>query len=143
MQLWISLYPFFLVCYYWVLPESPRWLITADKVDKAIKILETAAKWNKLPRENIRSDVEKFAATKVIIKKRGFTTLFATPNIRKNFLCISYNWFVCGCCFFGVAEYMGNIGGNFFVNVGFSAVVQIPGCLITIWAIDIFRRKKL
>jgi hypothetical protein len=29
-------------------------------------------------------------------------------------------WVVCGLCFYGLAQYMGQIGGNIFINVAIS-----------------------
>jgi hypothetical protein len=31
-----------------------------------------------------------------------------------------FNWIVCGLCFYGLAQYMGQIGGNIFINVAVS-----------------------
>lgn len=43
-QLAISLPSVLFLSYYFLLPESPRWLLTVGKSEEAIKILETAAK---------------------------------------------------------------------------------------------------
>ncbi|KAK2494916.1 hypothetical protein MC885_001286 [Smutsia gigantea] len=45
-QLAITLPNFLFLLYYWVVPESPRWLITRKKGDKALKILRNIAKCN-------------------------------------------------------------------------------------------------
>ncbi|XP_032341187.1 solute carrier family 22 member 3 isoform X3 [Camelus ferus] len=45
-QLAITLPNFLFLLYYWVVPESPRWLITRKKGDKALKILRSIAKCN-------------------------------------------------------------------------------------------------
>lgn len=144
MQLTLSLPSIFLVSYYWIMPESPRWLIAVKKPDEAIAILERAAKYNGLPTEKIREDV--IACMKSKENKAKMTgsvlDLFRTPNIRKNCLCICFNWIVCGLCFFGVAQFMGQIGGNIFLNIAFSAVLQIPGTLFSIWSMKTLGRKN-
>lgn len=43
-QLAISLPSILFLSYYYLLPESPRWLLTAGKANEAIKVLEKAAK---------------------------------------------------------------------------------------------------
>lgn len=43
-QLAISLPSVVFLSYYFLLPESPRWLLTAGKTAEAVKIMETAAK---------------------------------------------------------------------------------------------------
>nr|KAF6508036.1 solute carrier family 22 member 3 [Rousettus aegyptiacus] len=45
-QLAITLPNFLFLLYYWVVPESPRWLITRKEGDKALKILRSIAKCN-------------------------------------------------------------------------------------------------
>ncbi|XP_005267164.1 solute carrier family 22 member 3 isoform X4 [Homo sapiens] len=45
-QLAITLPSFLFLLYYWVVPESPRWLITRKKGDKALQILRRIAKCN-------------------------------------------------------------------------------------------------
>lgn len=41
------------VLYFWVVPESPRWLITKNKISKAYKILKRIAISNKKPIESL------------------------------------------------------------------------------------------
>ncbi|NXX38871.1 S22A3 protein, partial [Tricholaema leucomelas] len=45
-QLAISLPNFLFLLYYWVVPESPRWLLTRRKGEKALKIMHNIAKHN-------------------------------------------------------------------------------------------------
>jgi hypothetical protein len=53
-------------------------------------------------------------------KKANVLDLFRTPNMRVKTLCMYFNWVVCGLCFYGLAQYMGQIGGNIFINVAVS-----------------------
>lgn len=45
-QIVISAPSFLLIAYYWVLPESPRWLAMQGEFDKAADVLKRAAKFN-------------------------------------------------------------------------------------------------
>jgi hypothetical protein len=40
--------------------------------------------------------------------------------MRLKTLCMYFNWIVCGLCFYGLAQYMGQVGGNIFINVAIS-----------------------
>jgi hypothetical protein len=53
-------------------------------------------------------------------KKPNVLDLFRTPNMRLKTLCMYFNWIVCGLCFYGLAQYMGQVGGNIFINVAIS-----------------------
>lgn len=83
LQFALSIPSIILISYYWLVPESPRWLFTVGRLDEASKILTKAAKMNKLPTEKINAELE--AASKI----RGVTThkgnaldLVRTPNMR-------------------------------------------------------------
>lgn len=55
----------------------------------------------------------------------SFIALFRTPRLRARTLAICFNWFVCGLCFFGVSQYIGQVSGNIFTNVAISASIQV------------------
>ncbi|EFA04006.1 organic cation transporter protein [Tribolium castaneum] len=144
-QITISLPAVILISYYWILPESPRWLLTVGKKDKAIKLLEKAAHYNKLPTEHIKEDVYNYMQKNEINEEKqagNILDLVKTPIMRMYTFCVGFNWFVCGLCFFGSAQYIGQLGGNIFINVALSAVIQIPSTLFSIWAVKAWGRKR-
>ncbi|CAH0553198.1 unnamed protein product [Brassicogethes aeneus] len=142
----ISAPSIFLIVYYWILPESPRWLLSVGKTDDAIKTLEAAAKGNNLPTNNIRKDVEFYMAKKEVnsenTKQGGnIVDLVRTKIMRIYTIAICFNWLVCGLCFFGVSQFIGQLGGNIFLNVALSAIIQIPSTLFSIYATKHWGRK--
>lgn len=68
--------------------------------------------------------------------------LFRTPNLRKKTLAVFFNWAVCGLCFYGLAQYMGEIGGNIFVNVASSGLIELPGAFLCIYLMEKFGRRN-
>lgn len=128
LQFALSIPSVILISYYWLIPESPRWLFTVGRVDESVKILERAAKCNKLPSDNIRTELEAIYHAKTEQKAKGnILDLFRTKNMRIKTICMNFNWFVCGMGFFGVSQYVGETGGNIFKNVALSAVFELPG----------------
>lgn len=100
------------------------------KLSKAEQILVKAAGRNKIPMENVKTAIETYgsnarAQNKQNEEKYNITHLFRTPNLRLKTICICINWFVCGSCFFGLAQYMGYLDGNIFVNVAVSGKFNI------------------
>lgn len=127
LQLALSIPSLLLISYYWVVPESPRWLFTIGRIDSTVAILEKAAAFNKLPTESIKMDIEKHAATTKSAKdvaRGNFLDLVRTPAMRSNSLYMCFNWLVCGLCFFGVAQYIGQSDGDIFQNVAISAGLE-------------------
>ncbi|XP_031621351.1 organic cation transporter protein isoform X2 [Contarinia nasturtii] len=145
LQLALSLPSLILISYYWIIPESPRWLFTVGRTDESAAVLEKVAKFNKRPTETIKMDLDKYAiATNTNVKEvaRGnFLDLFRTPNMRSKTLCMCFNWLVCGMCFFGVAQYIGESDGDIFKNVMVSAALEIPGTILCIYTMKKFGRK--
>ncbi|CAK1555151.1 unnamed protein product [Leptosia nina] len=144
-QLAISLTSIVLLSYFFLVPETPRWLIAMKRTDEAIKILEKAAKMNKLPTDTIRDDIEKYqkAIENNNLKKGNILDLFRTPNLRKNILAMSFNWLTCSYCFYGVSQYVGQLSGNVFVNVAASASVTLLGTLCSIPMMKVLGRRTL
>ncbi|CAG2061117.1 unnamed protein product, partial [Timema podura] len=125
-QLAVSLPSIVLLSYWWTIPESPRWLLTAGRETEAIAILERAAKVNKRDVAQVVPAVKSFINQKEkrdsqdTNKKANILDLFRTPNLRLTTLCLYFNWLVCGFCFYGLAQYMGHLGGDIFVNIAVS-----------------------
>lgn len=120
--------------YYRIIPESPRWLLAVGKLSSAERILVKAASRNKIPIENVKAAIESYESNMGVRHKQhkeayNITHLFRTPNLRLKTICICINWFVCGSCFFGLAQYTGYIDGNIFVNV---AVSGMQSCYVYI-----------
>lgn len=111
-----------------IIPESPRWLLAMRKHRHAERILLKAARRNKIPVENVKLALETYENQTTRHAKNNekynITHLFRTPNLRLKTIYVSVNWFVCGMCFFGLAQYMGHLDGNIFINVAVSGKLQ-------------------
>lgn len=145
LQFALSIPSIVLISYYWLVPESPRWLFTAGRISESAAILEKAAKANKLPTDTIKGDLElhaKATNTNTSNASRGNAfDLVRTPNLRIKTICICFNWLVCGLGFFGVAQYIGQSSGNIFWNVAVSAFLELPGTLLCIYTMKAWGRK--
>lgn len=144
LQLALSIPSLVLISYYWIVPESPRWLFAVGRVEDTASVLERAAAFNKRPTDSIKMDLEKHAVntnTTKDVARGNFLDLFRTPNMRSKTLCMCFNWLVCGMCFFGVAQYIGQSDGDIFLNVAISAGLELPGTVICIFAMKKFGRK--
>ncbi|XP_013138252.1 PREDICTED: organic cation transporter protein-like [Papilio polytes] len=132
-----------LLCYFCLIPESARWLIAVKKTEEAIVILERVAKVNNR-QTNVRSEVEAYERTLTGNNQKGnLSDLFRTPNLRKNIICMSFNWMTCSYCFYGVSQYVGHLSGNVFINVAASASVSLLGSFVSIPLMKIAGRKTV
>ncbi|XP_067000200.2 organic cation transporter protein [Anabrus simplex] len=142
-QLALTLPSILLLSYWWLIPESPRWLLAVGRYEEATAVLEKAMKKNKIEGVDINQVVQSYVKEKGAEPERtgNMLDLFRTPNMRVKTLCIYYNWMVCGLCFFGLAQYIGHVGGDIFINVAVSGVIEIPGALLCIYWMDRFGRR--
>ncbi|XP_014369567.2 organic cation transporter protein [Papilio machaon] len=135
----------FVLLNFWLLPESPRWLITMGKKEEAISILTTIAKRNNKPTDNITSIVDKIEQETQQERKQeygSYIDLFKTPKIRTYSIIIAFVWFCCAHTFFGINQYIGRLQGNLYLNVMLSAASLIPGIVLVILA-SLYLRRKL
>lgn len=146
LQFALSIPSVVLISYYWLIPESPRWLFAAGRLKEASSQLEKAAKVNSLPTENIHAALVELKKTTPINEenksKGNIWDLFRTPNMRAKTIYMCFNWFVCGLTFFGVAQYIGHAGGDIFTNVAISGCLELPGTVLCIYTMKRFGRKK-
>lgn len=146
-QFAISIPSVLLISYYWLVPESPRWLFAVNRVDDAVTVLRKAAKCNKLPCDHIQADIEQYRKVRNAlqtgpVKKGNAFDLVRTPNLRMKTICMCFNWFVCGLAFFGLAQYIGQAGGDIFSNVAISAALELPGTILCIYCMKAYGRKR-
>ncbi|KAK6025662.1 transporter, major facilitator family protein [Ostertagia ostertagi] len=125
--------------YYWLVPESARWLVTQRRFDDADKVLRKAAKMNGevLPEkwwEQLDSEQDSNRAKTT--KKYKLWDLMKTPVLRKRTLVAFYLWPVVSMVYYGMAMKPNALGGDIYINFIFSALVEIPALFIVYLLID-------
>lgn len=142
--------PFALYYLYWfVLPESPRWLLAKGKFEEASAILESLAKTNnkeiptsfkqqlKQKMTNKRTSSEEEALNKNL----GLFDLCATPNMRLKTILITLNWFANNMVYVGLSYYGPSLGNNQYLSFLLSSAVEIPSYVASWLFIDKWGRR--
>lgn len=129
--------------YWWLIPESARWLLTKDRNAEAKKLIQTAAKYNKV----MISD-ETLDELLVSAKPKDSTTtsifhVFKYPNMRKKTLIIFFDWFVNNLTYYGLSWNSNNLGGDPYLNFVILGAVEIPGYSILLLFLNRWGRTKL
>ncbi|KAJ8681512.1 hypothetical protein QAD02_017304 [Eretmocerus hayati] len=122
-QMAVSIPPIFLLTYYWIIPESPRWLLAVGRTADAEVVLTKAAEKNRIALSKVSIAADSYRSKQKMCKEEkryNISHLFRTPNLRVKTICICVNWFVISMCFFGLAQYISLLDGNIFTNTAVS-----------------------
>ncbi|MEE6467387.1 hypothetical protein FKM82_007223 [Ascaphus truei] len=138
LQLVGSLPTALLFFYIWVLPESPRWLLTKGKNEKAKKLLQKAATINKrtIPEEILSQLNEEKKA-----KSGNIIDLFKNRNMRKRTLVMCFVWFVNSLVYYGLSLNVGSFGLDIYLTQLIFGAVEIPARVGSIFMVQIIGRK--
>lgn len=134
------------VYYIWVLPESPRWLLTVGKVNKGIKYIEFIAKGNRMPTHKIRryvlADIQEHKNEQdAELRKGKFTDLFQSRRMSLITIFTWINWFSIVTCYYGVAQYSASIGHNIYASFALAALTQQPSLWLVFYTISYWGRR--
>ncbi|XP_077977305.1 organic cation transporter protein-like [Glandiceps talaboti] len=128
---------------WWVIPESPRWLLSMKRNEDAEEIIRKYAKYNKVslpddifdeswkPKTGNGQQVNKYED-----RKYGVTDLFRLPNTRKKTLILFYCWVVITLVYYGLSFNTSNLGGDDYVNCFLAGAVEIPAYGLGILLLD-------
>ncbi|PSN53344.1 hypothetical protein C0J52_04084 [Blattella germanica] len=136
--------------YWWLVPESPRWLLAVGRYKEAVNILEDAARKNGLDVTAVKKVVRNNAPEQQSLTNKGTSDrkatvadLMKTPNLRRNSIALFLSWFLAGLIFFGFSQALGKVGSNIFVTMVLAGLIAIPGTVACIYVMKYGRRKTI
>ncbi|CAG9562557.1 unnamed protein product [Danaus chrysippus] len=132
LQLALSVPGCFLLLMWFVLPESPRWLLNMGRTQEAREILERAAKFNK---RNTVADIDKLLLLHKVEEDReepSVLMLFKGYLLKRTF-CLFIAWFSMTIAYYGLLLNIGKFNlGNLHLTSIILAVVEVPAIALSI-----------
>ncbi|KAJ8314949.1 LOW QUALITY PROTEIN: hypothetical protein KUTeg_007099 [Tegillarca granosa] len=123
--------PSVILLFYWfLLPESARWLLSKGKTKEALKIIEKIAKENKKEFKPESFELETNEEETVGFKDSILPVLRSRP-------------LVCAVTYYGITYNVGRIGGSVYVNYLISVIVEAIGYSSVLFLSNYFGRKKV
>ncbi|XP_015270146.1 PREDICTED: solute carrier family 22 member 3 [Gekko japonicus] len=137
-QLATTLPNFIFLLYYWVVPESPRWLLSRKEGDKATRIMHSIAKKNG---NHLSPYYSELAVTNEEVTNPSSLDLVRTPQMRKFTLILMYAWFTTAVVYQGLVLRLGIIEGNLYLEFFVTAMMELPAALLILLIIDRIGRR--
>ncbi len=142
-----------MIAYFFVVPESPRWLLATGSVEEAKEVFCKIAKWNGADKsDGFKKDfsvvwdelVKTHANTgaTVSLKSHLRTTwqqvkeILITPLARSRFVLCMFPWFVAGLSYYGIFLSVKFVSVNKYALVVISSAVEIPVLFFMSWVLD-------
>ncbi|XP_032881597.1 solute carrier family 22 member 2-like [Amblyraja radiata] len=138
LQLATTIPNFLFLAYYWIIPESPRWLLSQNKNAQAMDVVQKMAKMNG---SSLSQKYEKVEENTEDLGRPSFVDLVRTPQIRKHTLILMYNWFACALVYQGLVMRLGTLGGNIYLDFFISGAVEIPAAILILLVIERIGRR--
>lgn len=127
--------------YLYLIDESPRWLITKGKKEEAIKILEKAAKKNKIELDKKELDNLKCEKEKDVNLGSLLKITFSSKTLLKRFIICVIWWTTSTFVNYGMTINSVALQGNKYINFALMSLLDLPGNLVIMYILTVFKRK--
>ena len=130
--------------YFWLVPESPRWLVTRGRHTKAVRIFNRIARANgktsRLAENFFESDDDDVASEESQHLTHDDDDRPSSPKLQEEsltrflksdvrllvqFMVVVFNWFVNNLIYFSVSLNTAQLAGNPYVNFAISATLEM------------------
>jgi len=128
---------------YFILPESPRWLLAKGKIEQLDDDVRRTAKFNNstYPAEIFENKNEIEANKELFAGKATLFDLFRPMTICIRTIVMFYNWLVITMCFYGLTMVASDIGESVFLNFSLVLGTELPAILFATYGLDKWGRK--
>nr|XP_033335438.1 organic cation transporter protein [Megalopta genalis]XP_033335439.1 organic cation transporter protein [Megalopta genalis]XP_033335441.1 organic cation transporter protein [Megalopta genalis]XP_033335442.1 organic cation transporter protein [Megalopta genalis]XP_033335443.1 organic cation transporter protein [Megalopta genalis] len=147
LQLAISLPALLLLIPLWIMPESPRWLITQNRRSEAKNLIEKASKRSSvesatletslsMQRQDLKDSRSSIRGSQDSDKERlgknieGFRVLLCNGELRNRLIITNFNWMTASLSYYALALNLNNFSTNKYISVLVMGLTEIPAYLI-------------
>ncbi|EDV53886.1 organic cation transporter-like protein [Drosophila erecta] len=157
LQIALTLPGLIFMFYYWIIPESARWLLSKGRKECAIANMQKAARFNKveISDEALGELLDEGENSEEKAKQKledpeqdagpppSVWDLFCYPNLRRKTLLIFLDWLVTSGVYYGLSWNTNNLGGNVLLNFVISGAVEIPAYVFLLLTLNRWGRRSI
>ncbi|OUC42828.1 putative transporter, major facilitator family protein [Trichinella nativa] len=146
LQLAISIPGIIFFSYWWLVPESARWLMSKRRYKEAAAILQRAAKFNgrTVSGEIVESiELEPISENGCENKRATATAadLFRSQSLRKRILVAFYIWIAVACVYYALSINPSFLGGDINLSFIIGGFLELPFLIVVLLAINRIGRR--
>ncbi|GAB0089509.1 organic cation transporter protein [Sergentomyia squamirostris] len=148
---WLYFPCLIVVAYFWLIPESVRWLLTVGRHDEASNIIRRAAKKNKilLSEETIAilhgpvPEIKAYPVVKTKKKKRSYpiASIFGSSALLIRLAICSFCWITNTFVYYGLVINSASFGDNIYTSFILGCLIEIPSFVCSYLVLDRIGRR--
>ncbi|XP_051734125.1 solute carrier family 22 member 5-like [Ctenopharyngodon idella] len=128
---------------WWLIPESPRWLLAQGRVLESEAIVREAAKKNKVTAPEVIFSASEVKEDSSQNSQYSVFDVLRTSEIRKTtFMCLLL-WMAINIGYFGLSLNTTNLSGDPFLNCFLSAVTEVPAYIVSTFLLKSCPRRPV
>jgi len=133
-----------LIGLWWLVPESPRWLISSGNLDQAKEVVRRVAAGNgkQSPEHLLKNASNKIAGESG--PKSSVLDLFRPRSMAARTINMCFQWFSVTMCYYGLSFASTSLSsGGPYTNFMLSVMIEIPGYVFCILVMDCWGRRPI
>lgn len=128
-----------------IVPESPRWLLSKGRIDDAVEKLLVIGRINKkeVPPKLLEQFIQSASQKKEQNEKASKMELFKRPLMRRMFILMCIEYICCAIIFDSLVRSIGLLEFDFFVSFTVVSFTEFPSLMLVAFIMDWLGRRWL